>query len=50
MKILGLDRLPSDSVFSRFKRELGGWMDRLVSMLTGMLSKTDSSLFARLEG
>ena len=48
MKILGLDRLPSDSVFSRFKRGLGGWMDRLVAMLTGMLSKNEPGLFLKL--
>ncbi len=48
MKILGLDRLPSDSVFSRFKRGLGSSMDRLVAMLTGLLSQKDSCLFAGL--
>ena len=48
MKILGLDSLPSDSVFSRFKQMLGGSMDRLVAMLTGMLSREESDLFVKL--
>jgi hypothetical protein len=48
MKVLGLDHLPSDSVFSRFKRRLGGWMDRLVGMLTGMLSKNEPRLIQKL--
>ena len=48
MKNFGLDQLPSDSVFSRFKRELGGSMDRMVAMLTGMLGQEDSDLFVKL--
>ena len=48
MKILGLERLPDDSVFSRFKRELGKSMDRLVSLLTGKLHELDSDMFVKL--
>ena len=48
MKILGLDRLPDDSVFSRFKVKLGKYMDRMIGMLTGMLHKLHPSLFTGL--
>jgi IS5 family transposase len=48
MKILGLERLPDDSVFSRFKRELGKSIDRMVSMLTGRLQELDSDMFVKL--
>lgn len=48
MKILGLDQLPSDSMFSRFKRELGKSMDRMVAILTGMLQNRDPDLYVKL--
>lgn len=48
MKILGLDCLPHDSVFSRTKPELGEHMDKMVSMLTGMLRILDPSLYREL--
>jgi len=48
MRILGLDRLPHDSVFSNFKKVLGKTMDRMVARLTGMLHKHYPDLFARL--
>jgi IS5 family transposase len=41
MKIFGLERLPHDSVFSRFKRELGKYMDKMVTLLVGMLRTLD---------
>lgn len=37
LNILGLEGLPSDSVFSRFKTKLGDHMDRIISLLTGMI-------------
>jgi transposase, IS5 family len=48
MKILGLERLPDDSMFSRIKLELSEYMDRMVSMLTGMLKTLDPSLYTEL--
>jgi IS5 family transposase len=48
MKILGLERLPDDSLFSRIKLELSNYMDRMVSMLVGMLKTLDSSLYQEL--
>jgi hypothetical protein len=48
MKILGLEGLPHDSVFTRFKRELGGSIDRMVSMLTGKLCELDGDMFVKL--
>jgi transposase, IS5 family len=48
MNNLGLDRLPDDSMFSRFKRELGGRIDRMVSLLTGKLCELNPSMFVRL--
>jgi len=48
MKILCLEGLSSDSVFSRFKRELGGGMDRLVSIFTGKFCELDSDMFVKL--
>ena len=48
MKILGLDCLPHDSVFSRFKRELGGSIDRIVLLLTGKLCDLDLDMFVKL--
>jgi len=48
MKILGLESLPHDSVFSSFKRGLGKHMYRMIAMLTGMLHKQYPDLFVRL--
>jgi transposase, IS5 family len=47
MNILGLEQLLDDSVFNRFKRELGRHMDRIVTILVGIL-KNDSSLYQQL--
>lgn len=48
MKILGLDRLPHDSVFSRFKPLISEYLDRMVSMLTRMLKNLDPDLYQEL--
>jgi len=48
MKILGLNTLPDDSLFSRIKLELGEYIDRMISMLTGILKKFDPSLYMEL--
>lgn len=48
MRIIGLDRLPHDSVFSNFKKVLGKTMDRMVARLTGMLHKQYPDLYVRL--
>jgi hypothetical protein len=48
MKILGLDSLPDDSVFSKIKPMLGEHMDKMVSMLAGMLRSLDPSLYREL--
>jgi hypothetical protein len=48
MKILGLERLPDDTLFSRFKRRLGSSMDKLVAMLTGMIQKENPLLYVKL--
>jgi IS5 family transposase len=48
MKILGLESLPHDSVFTRYKRELGEHMDKIISMLVGMLKNLDPELYQEL--
>jgi IS5 family transposase len=48
MNILGLNGVPSDSVFSRFKQDLGEALDRIMSILVGMLRKLDRKLFKAL--
>lgn len=48
MKIPGLDSLPGDSVFSRFKRVPGSRMDRVIAILTGILSEEGEERFVKL--
>jgi len=48
MKILGLDSMPHDSVFSRYRRELDGSIDRIVLLLTGKLCELDRDMFVKL--
>lgn len=48
MNILGLEGLPSDSVFIRFKQELGESMDRIMTITVGMIRKENPWLFKAL--
>ena len=45
MNILGLEGVPSDCVFTRFKQDLGESLDRIMSIIIGMLRKLDTRLF-----
>lgn len=48
MNILGLEGVPSDSVFTRFKQELGDTLERIMGIIVGMLRKADHRLFKAL--